>query len=556
VSIRTFPIALVGSLLLAGPVQAQSPTVPSVLSDRTGLCLLVGDVSHLRQHIGESPLAALWQEEISQGTAGPSSFVVLRIQAACGLSVPAIFNHFDGEAALVLPQLRYLVAADDDAEWAFVAASSSDAPWKQLDKDLKSGKPALGTSRSTKTMHVFVSGRADSSLAWTWSKGIGFLASSPHVLAQMIAARNAASHLDQTENWRSLEARTARGDMTLYVDLEDVPAWLRERMAGNRADSLGAMMGVTPVSMVSALNLEAFHAVRVTAALDPEETRIDAALGMQAGPGLPRLLAYLPGPCPRPSIIPADAVFASVSRFRLADFWQGLLDMLDRVGPGMSMFAKAELQKVALTAGLDFEKDILSNLGDETFLAYLPRRVARPDSIAGTFDQLSGVRIKDPAKMLKVVSALVELAPGGGSDETTEARPKERETRLVRGIPVTSVQFGPEESGSVLSYAVLDSTLLVAMGEGDILARALEARAKGASFWTRADLAPLLGSISPDACTINYWDPSGLQAPETAPAEHRFAAMKLLERFGPSLAYTEKIPEGYLTHVRLRRAAP
>ena len=561
-SIRAFVFAWLVIPLLAGSASSQ-PSIPSVLSDHVGFVFLVKDVSRLKEHIGESPLAGLWTEApMDQATY--SKFLLLRVQSQAGLSVPAILDHFEGQAALVTPDLRMLTGpADGDEAWAILAVTPNEAPWQKLAKDLQTGKKALGSPRSVKIRgqkaQVFVSGKKDSTLAWSWSQGMGMLASSPRMLSGLLESRAGSQHLDQAEYWRKLQSRAPQGDIVFYADLEMVDAWLRERVSGGQADSLGSMVGITPRSMVWALGLKAFKAAGMNATLGADEAQIDGGILMTDEPGLAQLMAYQPGPVTRPELIPPDAVFASVSRFRLTDFWTGLTEMMDRIGPGMSYFARAQMQKVAETAGLDFEKDILGNFGDETFLAYLPRHDAHPDSLAGMFDQISGVAVKNPAKALKAVTALVDWAPTGMPDETTEAKPKKSETRTVKGVKVSTVHFGSDEKGSTLSYAVTDSMLLVAMGEDDILARALENRGRGVSLWTRSDIAPILASFPREACSLSYWDPTMLRdkvKTSRMDDDRRQVALMLLQQIGPSVGYTVKTADGYFTHVRLRRAIP
>ena len=149
--------------------------------------------------------------------------------------------------------------------------------------------------------------------------------------------------------------------------------------------------------------------------------------------------------------------------------------------------------------------------------------------------------------------------PTSAPDETTEAKPKKTETRVVNGVKVSTVHFGSGKKESTLSYAVTDSMLLVAMGEGDILARALQNRGRGVSLWTRNDIAPLLASFPREACSLSYWDPSLLREKvKTARMddERRQVVLMLLQQVGPSVGYTLKTPDGYFSHVRLRRAFP
>jgi hypothetical protein len=560
--VSTVFVVLFALSIVAVPAFGQT-AIPSVLPEHMGFVFLVKDVSRLMEHIGESPLAGLWSEAPAD-EASNSKILMLRIQNESGMSVPAIFNHFEDQAALVTPDLRLVTGpAEGDEAWAILAVTSSDAPWQKLSKDLVAGKKDLGSLRSVKMRgqkaQVFVSGKKDSTLAWSWWQGIGVLASSPRMLSGIMEGRQGSHHLDQAENWRKLQSRAPQGDIVFYADLETLGAWLGERVSGGEADTLGAMVGITPRSMVSALGLGAFKAAGMNATLGADEAQLDGGIIMTDEPGLARLMAYQPGPVTRPDLIPPDAVFASVSRFRLTDFWTALTEMMDRIGPGMSYFARGQMQKVAETAGLDFEKDILGNFGDETFLAYLPRHDARPDSLAGMFDQLSGVAVKDPAKAWKAVTALVDWAPTGVPDETTEAKPKKTTTRVIHGVKVSTVHFGADEKGSTLSYAVLDSMLLVAMGEDDVLTRALDNRGRGVSLWTRSDIAPILASFPREACGLSYWDPSMLRdkvKTSRMDDDRRQVALMLLQQLGPSVGYTLKTDDGYFTHLRLRRAIP
>src|SRR6185436_8032321 len=93
----------------------------------------------------------------------------------------------------------------------------------------------------------------------------------------------------------------------------------------------------------------------------------------------------------------------------------------------------------------------------------------------------------------------------------------------------------------------------------DVLARALQSRGRGASLWTRNDIAPVLATFPRDACSLSFWDPSMLRDKvKTARMDddRRDVALLLLQQLGPSVGYTIKTPDGYFTHMRLRRAIP
>ena len=557
-------LCFLGLLVFANAASGKT-TIPTLLPERTGFLLLVHDVSHFRTHIGETPLGRMWNEP-SRNDANGSGFIASRIQVQTGLSLPAILSRFDDEAALVTPDLNSVFGAPEDKEdWALVALTKSDAPWLLLGKDVESANKSLGKVRSTKlagqNMRVFVSAKKESTLAWTWAGGLGVLASSPHVLREMLSARQAPSHLDMTENWRSLERNASGGDLTVYANLEGVQALINRRVSGGGADTLGAMAGIMPREVMKALGLEAFRAVRMTVSLLADEAQVDAGVIVRDEPGLARLFAYQPGPIERPSFIPSDAIFAHASRFRISDFWNACMEMMDQVSPGVSYLARGQMEQMAEADGLDFEQDILANFGEESFVAYLPSTRAPVDT-AGEFDQLSGVKIKNAVKAQKTMAALVDWTTSfGGDDESAPSkREASAETRTIKGVEVTFQEFGTAEKPSTLSYAIVDSTLLVAKGEKDILERALEARERGKSIWARSDLAPLLDSIPREAASVSCWEPAAfrqqLESTSKLKDESRQVAKMLLLGLGPSIAYTLKTPEGYFSRVRLRRAYP
>jgi len=581
VDVRCALVSALAQPFFISSAWATSPTrLESVLPADTGVFLSVLDVSDFRARWPESPLGALWREPelgwASGGGDAPQHVLSRRIEEATGLDLVEILNAFEGQVAFVAPDLSAFFASGPTGSWAVAAVDSNDSALRALALRVRAAgsrgpavEPTTRTASTGTVMHVLPAHAGAAEIGWAFGGGVAFLASPAAYLEALVAGSAATgSHLDESPALRELAPSAATSDLSLYVDLHGLRDLVLAGLAGmEKPDTAtAAFLGITPEAVVHAFGLEAFRGFRVAASLSRSETLVDAGILVNDSPGLARLLAYVPGPCPRPAVIPPDVVFASVSRFRVAAFWAGLLEMLEAVQPGLSALSAIQIQAVARSAGVDFEHDLLEQLGDDTFTAYLPSSRAVSDTAFwGAFDQLSGIRVKNPGAMDSTVAALLAASP--------MPMQAPMETEAIGGVSVHTVRFGPLTNSPAFSYAFLDSMLLAAGGDPNVLAHALAAaRGPGGSLWDRADLAPLWRSIPPEAANVTFWDPRALEPlaryPEPAdkgdsadstgsPARRaRILAGIVGRHLGPAVASTVKTPSGFFTRMRLTHPEP
>jgi hypothetical protein len=509
------PLALAGLLGAPPPAPAASPSQgpESFLSADLAVILEVAHPRELAAVWPRSPLGIILNDpELGsrltrfRGTTGDSTVasphlaiaagIEDKVRDATGRSLADLFAGVAGPLVFVLDDFPAMVsdsAAGSSARWGVLVRGMDPALYESMGATLRE-KRKLATDP----------GRFP---AWAEAGPWRILASPPSYLHELAAAAGAGSvpsPLAASDAYRTLRAEHPDADVILSVNAKGLSSALRTGVAeGLEKKPEAEAMGIHAGSVVDALGLDAVAGLSWTVRVRPEETRIDQAVTVKENRGLVSLFTYLPGPCHPPAFVPENAVLAWSNRFDVAAFYHALIGIVETVSPGIGALAETQLRQIALSAGLDLERDILGRFGPDGFGIYLRSPVGEESPSAGDIPQLSqvtGCVSPDPQALVDAVTGVMSsVVPDSTSAWST---------REVGGVTMHTVGTGagaPHPGG--LSYAVAGDVVLFAAGDPAALETVLRTRARGGKgLWGRRDLAPLFASLPADASSIGYAD--------------------------------------------------
>jgi hypothetical protein len=509
-------LALFAIPAAALPAGAQDvPRVETVLAADADFVVLIEDIGASRAKWSTSPWGALWRDP---------DMGALRDSVRTGLSeslggdgearLDEILDLLQGQVALAIDFEPPDTGGSPQVSWALVAGfrdgEALDALHAEIDRMRKDDAPQTreetvhGVSVRTRTT---ASGEEKES--WAFADGIGLLGMPASYVKSRVAAlkgKGEAPRLASSAGFRSMREQASGADVSCLLHVPGLSRFLTRAMeTGIEENPNASMMGLTAEGVSRALALDSIEAAYLAWDEEETETVFHNGLLYHGDRGIVGLLAYLPGPCARPEFIPETAWMASSTRFSVAGMYMGFMGMMSDLNPGMAMMAKAQLEQLTMSHGLDLEADLLANLGENTFAAYLPASGAGVSAP----DQIFGIEIKDPERIDAVLAAIY-TAMGVTGDPVPVDR-----------VGDTSIfALLPPESEQNIYYAVSGKHLILCRGAAEALAGILHGvRSPGPSIWNRPDVKASLDRLPENPCAIIYYDTASL-------LEMTFAAME------------------------------
>lgn len=545
-------ILFLAAAVLPAPAQP-APRLETVLGADTDLLVLIEDIGATRAGWSTSPWRALWQDPAMESMADSARIALSNAMGEDGeAQLGEILDLLQGQVALAFNLMPPGPDGRPTFSWAVVAGFQDEAGLDALRGavDRMREEDTLDEDEETVngiTVHTRL-GAAGDLESWAYADGIGIVgrpAEAVKNLAAGLAGEAAGPRLAAAPGYVSMEKNAPHADFAVLMHFKGLADMLTRVMdRGMEENPNASMMGLTAENVSRALALDAIDALYMTWDEEETESVLHSGLLFQGTEGITGLLSYLPGPCSRPDFIPQDALVASASRTSVMNMYTGLMNMLKALNPGIAMMAKAQLQQLTMSYGLDLEKDVLASLGENSFWAYLPAE----DGDAPMPDQVFGIEIKNRDQITNALMAI--KATMGAVEEPT---PVDR----VGDTPIFALN-APEAEGS-LYYAVTEKYLFACRGSVNSLAAILRNVDKpGPSIWNRKDLKPYFDRLPKDPSGVTYYDMGAFLRTTMAAVEQReghenVPDMSVISRyFGALVGGEYRTDEGMLGIAYLR----
>jgi hypothetical protein len=581
-------------LTLTTTATGQPPTLPSILPADADLVVLVKDVPGLVKTWNENPFGALWSDPDMQGFLATVREQLKIdhweevVQAETGYTLSEILAQFTGQLAFVMPDLPAWDAPDEETAvaeeneegqededdfmgpWAIMADVGSDTEILEalLAKDFTEQMDDAEEDEEIQeieeefqgeTLHLRQTVTADEISAgegWAIVDGTAIMAYPPETLRRLVAARKQGPRggsLAEASGFQKIKRYVSDYDILAHLNFARLSRYLQEQ-AGEEA----AKGEQTPVPMdrvVNALALDNLESAFLTSHYTPARSRADLGIFYAENTGIVKLLTYLPGPCPRPTFLPADLMMAGVARFSASQLIANLKELIGNVDPSLGAMVEMQLQQLTTQLGVDIEKDIFGSMGEVLFgsMSPGPSGPTRPEDVAQSFDQVMGISLKDRPTFERSLSQL--LAAIGGGAELFTLQDYLGTTIHTFKPPVPSDTEGA--APTQIAYAIVQDYFLLSVGSGNSLRSILAAMHNpGPSIWSRPEVAAALEEVPGNASGVMYYDmarfmdymfdtmvtamESSGAAEEMWKPEYRPGLKKLTAFFGPMVGWYQK----------------
>ena len=510
-----------------------APSVPLVnlVDDQTLFAISVTDAPALLRGWDASPVSATWTDpEFVKFLAPLREHLHVDewdadAKTATGLTVRELFTLAEGEALVAVPAFN-VTTMDAKTPPPFLVAVEVGGQSAKIEKILADSAAKESVKEETEqfagvTVHlrpVAQSGDKDDpdaeavpspKMAWALLDGIWLISpAKERVFAAIDAVKQGGvtAALGKSERFLRTRQRVGGAQSLVYVNFPAIYPLVRDAIAESKAKSAQKpnLMGLDAESVFNAFGLDKLGEGYAALQVDDKQSRFDFGLAYTEDCGLLKLMAYQPGPAPRPDWIPAKWPSVSTARFSPPKAYVGLEELVEAISPMLSGMAQGQIRSFNKKLGVDLVRDFIGSLGEDLVSAY----AIPPGYDAGTvppwteMDQLIAISLANEPAFIKSVDALKRLA-GPSADQMFIQRDYLGHTLYTLNRP--SAPGAKPARG--FSYAIANGTLLLGVGSPATVESALQGMSsKEGPFWERADVKASLAGKPADASALQVQD--------------------------------------------------
>jgi hypothetical protein len=324
--------------------------------------------------------------------------------------------------------------------------------------------------------------------AYAFVDGVLVLGDKPALLEYIIAALKTgtadASDVVPSHLTRHAQFSEGTADVSFYANGEVLMKWLEESLT-ELMKSGKSQMPIDPKAIFDAVGTKEFQSLGFSMDLSDTQSRIDIALLHPEKPtGLISLLRGNQTEVNLPAFVPVDALSAQVMRQSLEAVYDGLLGMVNKLGP-MAMMATMQISQVEQQMGFKIKEDLFGSLDDEY--------VQANDGTAVASSQVMAIKVKDRAKLVGALDGLKRFVGQGFGAAFDESEYLGYTINTFKASQATAAGAASTE----VAYCLTEDYLLFSTGKQDLLKKILS-RMKdpsGPSIWDSARTQELIAML-------------------------------------------------------------
>ena len=520
-------VGLSGSAVSAVPFQ-------EIIGEDVDFFCRVRSLSETREQWATHPIVGLFEDEellaffdamdvgdVAEvdGSDEPDGFTEV-MEDAFGLSYDELFELFPGQASLAFYNLsEQLLGQAEREEMVLMAEFSGDAA--RLDELMKiqfernmASQQAINPLIEHEMIEESFMGETlyfdeifngeDTYIedGYAFVDGIVVLAVPESRLRAAVESikEGAGDSIADSEVYQRSREEGGRGDVELYLNLEKLMSTLNQALIEQPAVNNLAMFGVTAQSLNSALALESLQALYVD--FDLIDTGLLSHYGLiyREKLGFLSLMAYANVELPEARYVGEGVLSSSISTFDCSAMLENLEKLLTSASPTLPPLIDMQLQMTKSKTGIDLRAALLDNFGPQTVsLSVLPEAELDSTDVAQP-QQLFVIEVKDAQALAQAIEAFKDMIPGARAMIEEQA---------YEGHTIYSIRNSGDPSltdESVVSYAILRSSLIVNVGDTGLLHKVLtRMREGGDGLWQSSETELLFDRIErPNAVTRSF----------------------------------------------------
>jgi hypothetical protein len=500
----------------------------NLVDEQTLVAISVPNAPALIRDWEKSPVATTWNDpEIVKFLAPLREHMEVdswddKTKEATGLTVRELLGLATGELMIALPAFDpaklekneapgFLIALEVAGQEKKLAGILADSAEKKSIVDEK--ESYAGVDVLTRPLGKRDEQNADApvkTISWAITDGVWIIGADKQSLFATIDALKqggVSAALGKSERFLRMRERTAQAQALVYINFPAIYPILQEAVADISRKTAGQPnpLGIDAQAIFAALGLDAFGESYFAMQVNDAETRMNFGLTLNGDRGLVKLLAYEPGPAPKPDWVPAKWPSVSTARFSFVKAYAALEEMLDAISPMLSGMAQGQIRAYNRKLGIDIKRDLIGSLGDEFISAYAaPAAAQSGDNPALVqMDQLFAFSLSNETAFIKSIEALKSLA-GPAAEQLFIKRDYLGSTIYTLNPPARP---GATSGPRGFSYAIANRTLLFGIGSSATVEAALQGMASGdGGFWKREDVEAALSQVPADAMAVQVSD--------------------------------------------------
>ena len=302
-------------------------------------------------------------------------------------------------------------------------------------------------------------------ISWSMMDGVFILSNHRSAIEDTIEAMKEEAptrSLADTSNYREAIDIDQKHDFLFFVngkplnrlmESEIIPSYEKAFEKGNQGLS---KMGVSLDEIWKHLGINHFQSLAWSAGnYRSEYWGMKFGLHYSERKGIFSVLSYHnDNPLPLPKFIPENVLQVGVSNFSVADMYDRIIEIANRLSPQIEQNIRMGLQMVQSQAGINFLENFIYNAGDYLYVVDLPRsKSTDPASTIALSNNIMVMPFEDIDALQTMLKTLFDNIGGGNDIIQTE---KYLETTLYYPrIPKA------EESQQTISYAFVGNEMLL-----------------------------------------------------------------------------------------------
>jgi len=429
---------------------------------------------------------AVWDKELKESTGEGLEANLKRIQGsvlmAFAADSPKDFEKVDNNN----PFIMMMETGDQQAKVEELLAKEVDEDIAEDDTLKKITKDVAGVPLQV----LAVSEEADAKWkqAYAFVDDVLVIGDKPALLEYFIAALKTgaaeASDIVPSHLARHAQFTDGTSDISIYTNGEVLMQWLQDGLSETMKNGK-SQMPMDPKMIFEALGTKEFQSFGVGIDLSDTQSRVDVTLLHPAKPtGFLSLFRGSSTEVSLPAFIPADALAGQVSRQSLGDIWDGLLGMVNKLGP-LAMMATMQVGQIEQQMGFKIKEDLFGSLGDEM--------VQTSDGSATEQSQVVGIKVKDRAKLAGVLDGLKRFIGQGFGAAFEESDYLGYTISTYKASQAAAAGTAATE----IAYCLTDGYLLFSTGKQELLKKVLGRMKEpsGPSIWESARTQDLIAML-------------------------------------------------------------
>ena len=450
---------------------------------------------------------------------------------AFGLTLDELFELFSGQASLAFYKLpEQMLDQGDREEMVLMAEFSGDAERLdalmqiQFERNMKAQQEVnplvehvmIEESFMGETLYfdeTFNGAETYIEDGYAFVDGIVVLATPESRLREAVESikEGADEPIADADVYRRSREDAGRGDLSVYVNLENLMPPLNAALADTLMVNNLAMFGVTAQSLQSALSLESLQAMYADFDLIADGALASYGLIYREKLGFLSLLSYGQGELPEARYVPKGVLSCAVSLFDLSAMLANLEQLLTSASPTLPPLIDMQMQMAQTNTGVDLRASFLENFGGRVVNLSVLNEAGLDGASLAEPQQLFLVELKDAEALAQAIEAFKDMVPGSRAMIETQ----EYEGLTIYTIHGPSDPNFPEVQQTDVSYVITRSELIVNVGPVGLLHQVLSRMNEGEDgLWQDPDVELLFERIErPNAVTRSYMNAEQMVEP-------------------------------------------